>query len=376
MKLIILKNILKNGVGVVERISSKSFTLPILNNILFSAEKNFLRLSATDLDIGINWWSLAKIEKEGSIAIPAKVLSGFINSLPEKPVNLESKDQSLKVLCDNYQTCIKGFSTEEFPIIPKLNEGEFITLNSKSFCQNLNQVAGFSSVSNVRPEISGVYFSFQKKSLILAATDSFRLGEKKIILNSQQGITKDSSFILPQKAAREVINIFANQEGELKICLNPNQVLFETKLKEVPHPYVQLISRLIEGDYPNYQEIIPKQYETKVVAQKGDLINQIKSASIFSGKINEIKLKVDSKQKRLDIYSHDSDIGEYKSFLSVQAEGKDIELSFNYKLLSDGLANAEGNEIVLEFSSQDGPAVLKSKGNDTYLYLVMPIKTN
>lgn len=376
MKLTILKDILKNGINIVERTSSKSFTLPILSNILLSAEKNFLRLSTTDLDLGVNYWSLVKIEKEGSIAIPGKTLSSFINSLPEKPIYLEAKEQNLKITCDNYQTLIKGFNAEEFPIIPRINEGEFVLVNSKNFCQNLSQISGFVSTSNTRPEISGIYFLFQKKTITLAATDSFRLGEKKFTLTPQQNLIKDNSFILPQKAAREIVNIFGDQEGDLKIYLNPNQVLFETQLKETPHPHIQLVSRLIEGDYPNYQEIIPKKFETKIIVQKGDLINQVKLASIFSGKINEIKIKTDLKQKKLDIFSQDSDLGEYKSFFAAQIEGKDMELSFNHKFLIDGLINAEGNEIVFEFSDSEGPAVLKSKGNDNYLYLVMPIKTN
>lgn len=376
MKLTILKNVLKKGINVVERTSAKSFTLPILNNILFSAEKNFLRMSTTDLDLGVNWWSLVKIEKEGKIAVPGKVISSFINFLPDKPVDLELKDLNLKVTCGNYQTLIKCFNADEFPIIPKINEGEFVVINSKEFCQNLNQISGFASSSNTRPEISGIYFLFQKKSLTMATTDSFRLGEKKFSLTNQQNLMKDNSFILPQKAAREIVNIFGDQEGDMKIYLNPNQVLFEIQSNDASQPNIQLISRLIEGDYPNYQEIIPKKNETKIFVQKADFLNQIKLASIFSGKINEIKLKIDLKQKRVDIFSQDADLGEYKSFLPAQIDGKDIELSFNHKFLIDGLASAEGSEISFEFSSVDGPAVLKSKNNDNYLYLIMPIRVN
>ncbi len=376
MKLTILKDVLKKGINAVERTSSKSFTLPILSNILFSVEKNFLKLSATDLDLGVIWRSLVKTEKEGKIAIPGKLISNFISSLPEKPIDLELNELNLKISCGNYQTLIKGFNADEFPIIPKINEGDFVLVNSKDFCQNLNQISGFTSVSNTRPEISGIYFSFQKTMLILAATDSFRLGEKKFPLISQQNLSKDSSFILPQKAAREIVNIFGDQDGELKIFINLNQVLFETQNKDQSQPNIQLISRLIEGDYPDYQEIIPKKFETKAVVQKGDLINQVKLASIFSGKINEIKIKTDSKQKIIDIYSQDADLGEYKSFLPAQITGKDIELSFNHKFLLDGLTSAGGNEIIFEFSSIDGPVVLKSKDNDNYLYLVMPIRAN
>ena len=162
MKTIILKEKLKEGISVVERVAGKSLNLPILNNILLSVEKNFLNLTATDLEIGINWWSLVKTEKEGKIALPSRVLSSFVNFLPNKPVNLEIKDLSLKIECENYQTSIKGFNSEEFPIIPSVSDEEEIIMPSKIFCQNLSSVVDIASYSSFKPEISGIYFLFQK----------------------------------------------------------------------------------------------------------------------------------------------------------------------------------------------------------------------
>lgn len=382
MKTTILKEKLKEGIGMVERISSKSLSLPILNNILISVKKNFLNLRTTDLEVGINWWSLVKTEKEGEIAVPSRILANFVNFLPNKPINLELKDLTLKINCENHQTSIKGLSAEDFPIIPKIPPEENISIQNQLFCQGLSRVVDVASYSSAKPEISGIYFLFQKNLIVMAATDSFRLGEKKIYLESPLvNISKDYSLILPQRAAKEIINIFGEKEGNLTIYFSANQVLFEMLLAETPHPQVQLTSRLIEGEYPNYQEIIPKKYDTQIILQTADLINQIKLASLFSGKINEVKLKVDPKKNRLEIFSQNPDLGEHYSFLSGKVEGKPCQVSFNYRFLLEGLLNVAAGqekkqEVILELNGSDRPGVLRPRGDDSYLYLAMPIKTS
>jgi DNA polymerase III subunit beta len=338
MKITILKDKLKEGLNIVERISAKSINLPVLNNILFSVEKNFLNLSSTNLEIGIKWWSLIKTEKEGKALIPSKVLSGFINFLPNKPVDLKLKGFDLDVQCEKYNTLIKGIDTEEFPIIPGLNEeGKKIDIQIKPFCRALGSVIDIAGASSVKPEISGIYFLFQKDLITIAATDSFRLAEKKIYSESfSSNISQDYSLIVPQKTIREVISIFGEKEGVLSIYLSSNQILFETQLSETSHPQTQLVSRLIEGDYPNYQEIIPKKHETRLVFPLEEFINQIKLASLFSGKINEIKLGVNPSKNRIDFFSQNPDVGEYKSFLNCKIEGKPCQASFNHRFLLDG----------------------------------------
>lgn len=382
MKLIVLKEKLKNGINIVEKSVGKSLSLPMLNNILISTEKNFLNLSSTDLEMGINWWSLVKIEKEGKIAVPVKVLSNFINLLPDKPITLEIDNLNLKIQCGDYKTIIKGFNPDDFPIIPKITKNENVFIKNSLFCNGLAQVVDIVNHSSSKPEVSGVYFFFQKNQIILAATDNFRLGEKKIILDSAPSrLSQEYSFILPQKTAREIINIFSQKEGNLGIYFSPNQVLFETTLPEISHPETQLISRLIEGEYPNYQEIIPKKHETKAVLQVKELINQIKLASLFSGKINEIKLKINPQSGRLDILTQNQDVGEHQSFLNGKIEGSACEVSFNYRFLLDGLLNITSGsekttEVVLGLSGSEKPGVIKPKGDDSYLYLVMPIKAD
>ena len=374
MKLIILQNKLKQGLSVIERASSKSFILPILRNLLLKAEKNFLELSATDLEMGIKWWILAKIEKEGKITIPISILSTFINLLPEKPINLVASNQILSVECENYKTKIKGQSSEDFPIIPEISEGISFSLNSLSFCQGLGQIVDIVFPSTVRPEISGIHFLIQKDLIKMAATDSFRLGEKTLFLEKPLPIEEEISLILPQKTAKEIINIFGEKEGELKILVSPNQILFESLMAETSHPQIHLSSKLIDGEYPNYQEIIPKKYETQVVLEKQEFLNQIKAASLFSGKVNEVKFKIDPKKEIVEISSQNPETGEYHSLLPGKIKGQGEEISFNYRFLNNGLLNIKSSEVIFELNGEVGPGVLKPVGDASYIYVVMPIK--
>ncbi len=376
MKLLILQEKLKEGLNIIERISSKSLTLPILNNVLISSEKNFLNLATTDLEIGINWWTLTKTEKDGKITIPSHLLSSFISLLPNKKINLEVQNSTLLIECENCKTQIKGVGADEFPIIPKITEGEFISIETFSLCQALNQVADIAIPSTTRPEISGIFSLFQKDLITLVATDSFRLGEKKIFLKNKSSLKKDYSLILPQKTAKELVNIFGEKQGELKIYFSPNQIMFEYPLPETTHPQIQLVSRLIEGEYPNYQEIVPKKSTTQLTLEKNEFLNQIKSASLFSGKINEVKIKADPKEKKIEIFSQSSEIGEYQSSISGKIKGEPVEISFNHRFLLDGLSSIKSSEIIFELSGDSGPGVLKPVGDDSYIYVVMPIKAS
>lgn len=373
MKLLILQEKLKEGLNIIERISTKSLTLPILNNTLLKTQKNFLNLSATDLEIGINWWALAKIEKEGEIVLPIRILSNFFNLFPNNQISLEKKDQYLIIECENFKTQIKGFSSEDFPIIPQVSKENFIELEINPLCQSLKQVVDIPILSQARPEISGIYFSFQKNIAKITATDSFRLSEKTF--SFENNLEKEVSFILPQKTVREIINIFGEREGKLKIYFSPNQVLFENQILETPHPHIQLISKLIEGEYPSYQEIIPKKYQVQIILNRQEFLNQIKLASLFSGKINEVKFIIFPKKSKIEILSQNPELGEHHSILKGKINGEPLEISFNYKFLLDGLLNIKTSEVSFELSKEEGPAVLKPVGDPSYLYVVMPIKT-
>ncbi len=373
MKLTILQESLKKGLSIINRITPKSLTLPILNNLLIKTEKNFLNLITTDLEIGVKWWSLAKIEKEGKTTVPIKILNNFINLLPNKPVELYIENNDLVVECQNYKTKIKTFPAEDFPIIPKILEDKPILINSLILCQGLSQVVDIAQPSSARPEISGVYFLLQKKMAKIVATDSFRLGEKKISL---ERLEQDYSIILPQKAVREIMNVFGEKDEELRIFISPNQVQFTSLMSETDHPQVQIISRTIEGEYPNYEAIIPKGCKTSIVLDKNEFLNQIKAASLFSGKINEIKVEVDPKKDGIDILSQNPELGEYRSFTPGKAKGEKVGVSFNHRFLIEGILNIKGNELVFETNGVDGPAAFKPTTDQNYIYIVMPMKTD
>ena len=375
MKLSILRENFLTGLNIVNRVTSKSITLPILNNILLSAEKNFLRLSATDLELGIRYWVLSKIEKEGNITIPAKFLIGLISFIPDKKINLEVKNNTLYLESKNHKTQIKGLKAEEFPIIPEVKSDKTLEVDGQILSQGLVQVVDTASPSQTRPEISGIYFSITKDVIEMATTDSFRLAEKKILLTKPFPEQKFSLIIL-QKAAREVINIFGEGQEKLKMYFSPNQIMFESETTEISHPRVQLVSRLIEGEYPNYKEIIPKDFKTQLILQKQDFLNKIKAASLFSGKINEIKLKVEPSQNLLEISTQNPDLGQSKSQIEGKIKGEKEEVSFNYRFLVDGLSNIKSKEVIFELNKEEGPGVLKPVGDKTFIYVVMPIKSS
>ena len=373
MKIEILKENLKTGLNIVEKIVGKNLSLPILDNVLINTEDNFLSLSSTDLETAIKIWILTRIIKKGEAVIPVKLLSSFISSLPDEKISIEAKGLNIEVECKNFKTQIQGYNPEEFPIIPEFKDYEFLEVDNKKFCQGLSQIIDISSPSQTRPEISGIYFIFSKNLIKIVATDSFRLAEKSISL--EKPVKKDYSFILPPKPAREIINILEEKEGILKIYFSPNQILFEFPMKEISHPLVQITSRLIEGEYPNYQEIIPKKFKTHVILKRDEFLNQIKTASLFSGKINEIKFNINIANKEVVIFSKDPSIGENKSIIAAKIEGDPIEASFNYKFLIDGLLKIKSSEIIFDLSDKEGPCVLKPVGDVSYVYVVMPIKS-
>jgi len=374
MKVTILKEKLRQGLSIVEKITGRNLTLPILNNVLISTEGNFLKLSTTDLETGINYWVLSKTEKEGKITVPAKFLSNFISTLPDSQLILESKNENLYVSGENNKTLIKGQNPDDFPVIPSLNNEFSLEIKSTPFCRGVSQVIDFCTQNQIRPEISGVYFNFQKKGADIVSTDSFRLAEKKLFYEKE--IEKNFSLILPQKTVRELINIFSGKGEKIKIYFSPNQILFESLIPEVSsHPRIQIISRLIEGEYPNYYEIIPKTYETQIILPKNDFLNQVKVASFFSGKTNEIKIKTIPK-KGIEMFSQSQETGENKSFLPAKIQGKEAEASFNHRFIIDGLLNINSSEVIFELNGENGPAVLKPVGDESYVYIVMPIKSD
>jgi DNA polymerase III subunit beta len=374
MNFTILSKELKRGVGLAEKITGKNLTLPILDNVLIEALPNFLKISSTDLEVGVQWWGMCKTEKEGKLAVPARFINQLIGSLPEDKVSIKEKGNSLVVESKNLKTQIKGFSADDFPIIPSFLKDIYIEVDGKKLKDGLVSVVDIASPSQIRPEISGIYFVFGKDSVRLVATDSFRLAEKTVHLKTgyKNLFNKEVNFILPQKTIKELINIIPDEEKNIRIYLSDSQVLFETFLPNSEHPEINLISRQIEGEYPSYQEIIPKTSKTKIVLNKEEFAKQIKTAGLFGGRTNEVVLKAGAKE--IEIKSQDSEIGESESTMAAKVDGDEAKVSFNWKFIIDGLSNMKSSEITFEIQGSEGPAAIRPVGDASYLYVIMPIK--
>lgn len=373
MKLTILTQELKKGLNHTERLTGKNLTLPILNNVLIEALPNFLKISSTDLETGIEWWGLCKTEEEGKITVPAKILTQVINNISDEKIEIENKNDTLFIKTKTFKTQIKGYTSDDFPIIPQFSKEDFIEINAQELKDGLIDVVDIASMSQIRPEISGIYFVFKKDLVNLVATDSFRLVERTLqSSNYKNSFNDEIKFILSQKTTKEVINILQENTGSVKIYYSESQILFETNLNEVDHPEINLISRQIEGNYPAYKEIIPKEYKTRIIVDKDFLIKQIKLAGLFAGKINEIKIKNDD--KNLEILSQDLELGENSSILEAKIDGEPVEISFNYKFILDGVSRVKTKNVILELQGASGAGVIKAEEGTDYIYVVMPIK--
>jgi len=276
---------------------------------------------------------------------------------------------------ENYKTQIKGLEAKDYPIIPDVTSETWLELDAKVFCEGMMQVIDFCAITQVRPELSGIYLSFQKNAVKIVSTDSFRLAEKTIAIdNPTNNLTSIQSLIIPKNAARELVNIFSEEERKIKFYLSSSQIMIESYFSETKNPQAQLVSRLIEGEYPNYEDVIPKEFKTQVIVSRDAFLNQIKSASLFSGRTNEIKLVINPKKDNITISSQNVDLGETHSNLSAKIKGEEMTASFNYKFLVEGLGQIKAKEVIFELNGQDGPGVLKPMDDPSYIYVIMPIK--
>jgi len=368
MKLIVLKNNFREGLSIVEKAATENTNLPILKNVLIKTFNNKIQLSATNLELAVTDFVSGKIIEEGSITVPLATLLNITNNINNEKINLEVENNTLIFKTDNYEAVIQGLPEEEFPIIPKLeNTKNYIQLESDIIKEGLLKVINAVQMSEIRPEISGVLFDYQMTNLKLAGTDSFRLAEKTIN-ESQFKSTFNKGFkvIIPLKTAQELLKVL-NKES-VTIFTDPNQILFKNNDLEV-------ISRLIDGGYPDYDQIVPKAIETEITLELEHLVNAVKLVSAFSGKVNDIKLSVQNNKKCIEVYSANQYLGENKYLIPAKIKGPSVDVSFNWRYLMDGLKNFNSKEIFFGMNGDRRPAVLKTLNDSSYFYIVMPINT-
>ncbi|MDO8430004.1 MAG: DNA polymerase III subunit beta [bacterium] len=367
MILVVLKNNLKDGLSAIERASSENNNLPILKNVLIKTFNNKIQLSATNLELAITKFVSGKIVEEGSITVPLSTLLTITNNINNEKINLEVENNTLKFKTDNYEAVIQGLPEEEFPIIPKIeNTNNYLQIGSEIFKDSLLKVINAVQPSEIRPEIGGVLLDFQITNLKLVGTDSFRLAEKTINeSNFKCTFQRGFKIIIPLKTAQELLRIIT--DGEVNLFIDPNQILIKNN-------DLELISRLIDGVYPDYEQIIPKDFKTETIIEKEHLVSAVKLVSTFSGKVNEIKIKVGDSKKNLEFYSANQYIGENKYLVPAKIKGEAFETSFNWRYLMDGLKNFNSKELVFGVNGDNRPSILKNSTDSSYFYILMPTK--
>lgn len=381
MKLSCTQENLNRGLLISSHIASKNINLPILNNVLFKAEGGIITLLATNLEIGIRCAVRGKIESEGAIALPAKLFADYVSSLPNDKIDLELLDQTFEIKCKNYETRIRGAATSEFPLIPEVEKVAGYSLDVGKFHEAVNQVVFAVSTNEIRPEISGLllHFDGQNKKVVVAATDSYRLAEKSVGLASNEN-ENSREVIVPARTMQEVLRILSvfrdiedpEAPNLVKIYLAENQIMFSLN-------GVDLVSRVIDGQYPDYKQIIPGSWQTRAGFNRNELIRVVKTASLFAKPgIFDVTFGFKpgkEKMGELVLSSANSQFGENTVKLEAEIEGKENEITLNYRYLLDGLGAMETDEVVLELTSADSPCLLRPKAEGAdYLYIVMPIK--
>lgn len=362
---VITKN-LQQGLNTVKNIVGKNLNLPILSTVLVTAKNNQINLSTTNLELGINYYISASIQEEGKVAVPAKIFTDFISGIRDEKIDFNLKENTLNIQSQYFKTKIVCFGTNDFPLIPKLKNGKIMTIPSQVLKTALASVFDSISLSQTRPELGGVLVSFTKNKIYFASTDSFRLTEKVISYNSD----KQASVIIPRNTAAEMIRILSDYGKDISLNVEENQIQLSSENFEI-------ISRLIEGRYPDYQKVIPARSLSQIVLNKEDLQNNIRLAGFFASNINDIGLRVDNKE--IVIFAKNSDRGEFSSRMKNQPGfqiDEPFEVLLNFSYLADGLKNIPSEEIIFEYTGEGAPVVLKPKDKDLNLvYLIMPLKT-
>ena len=366
MKVICTQENLKAGLVIVGRIISSSNTLPILNNLLLKTENGTLKISSTNLEIAIITNTRCKTEEEGAVTVISKTFSDLINSLPNQNIILEGKENELFIETDNHHNKIKTLPPEEFPIIPSVENGTTLVLNSQDLKQAVDQVFFAASTNQTQPEISGVLFAWDDKGLRIVATDRYRLAEKKMVLAQKPPSSQE--VIVPQRTIAELSRIIGNQKGNVEMVFSQNQC-------SINFNETQIISRLVDGQYPDYQQIIPTSFSTNLATEKTSLINALRTVSVFSQNNNSVKAQILPVKQQLVLTAESSDLGKSQVELAAKAEGGEVSLILNYHYLLDALSSIDSKNVIIKTIDDSSPCLLVPEETNDYTYLVMPIKS-
>lgn len=362
MKLQVTQANLSKALSTVARIANSRNPLPILSNVLLRTENNRLSIAATNLDIGITHFIGSKIEQEGAITVPARLMQDFVSSLPDSVLNLELTDNKLHITTDQYESTINGIVADDFPVMPAIKEGVIWKSPAPDFKKALSQVVFAASADDARPVLNGVYFHSVGTQAVVVATDSYRLAENKV-----GKAAKPINFLVPASAVQDLLRIISDTDKEVTVTHDDQQVLFNVG-------DVSLVARLIEGNYPDYRKLIPAKFETVAQLARADLLNISKVSSLFAREsAGSITIKAD-KEDGVSINAIASQLGENTAKAPAKVTGGG-EVTLNSRYLIDALNAFSAEEVEFCFNGKLEPVILRAPGEAGYIHLIMPLRS-
>lgn len=375
MKVSCLQENLAKGLSIIGRSVATRSTLPVLGNVLLATDQDRLKLSANNLEIGINCWIGAKVEKEGSITIPARLLTDFVNSLPPERIDLilDEPTQTLNARCAHFEANLKGIDAQEFPMVPSLDAGEeIIRLEPEILKQMIHQVTFAAAVEESRPVLTGVRAQFEHEALTMSGTDGFRLSMKTVPLSHP--IDEAFEVIIPARALTELARIIGDQEEPVQVVLTSshNQILFHLN-------NIDLVSQLIEGKFPDVTQIIPEEHNTRTVLDALNFLKASRVSYLFArDAANIVKLDIspgadELMAGRLVLTATSQELGDNVTELVASVDGDSVEIAFNAKYLIDVLNVLDSAQVALETSAPANPGVIRAIGDDSFIHVIMPM---
>jgi DNA polymerase-3 subunit beta len=371
MKVSCAQEDLSRGLAVVGRAVATRAVLPITNNVLIAAEGSQLKLAATNLEIAISCWIPATVEEEGTITIPARLVSDFVNSLPSGRIDMTMlpKSQSVELTCARYEAHISGLDAADFPPIPKVEGGTTIKVKPAELRQAITQVAFAAASEESRPVLTGVHADFDGDQVTLAAADGFRLAVRKLPLDSV--VDEKTAVIIPARSLAELNRLISDQEEPVELTINPKKSQVIVRLRNV-----EMVSQLVQGTFPNYEQLIPQSHTTRAVVKLDDFLRATRSASIFArdgSGIVRLQIMPRDGSGKIAISARAEEVGDNLGEVDAAVEGDESKIAFNSKYLTDVLAVLSEDEVALETTTSSSPGVLRPVGTDDYIHVVMPM---
>ncbi len=363
MKLQVTQENLGRALNNVAKIATTRNTLPILANVLIKTVDNRVCIAATDLNIAVTNYIGSKVADSGSITVPARLMQDFISSLPGGVIDMKLDDTKLHISTDHHKSVINGTPADDYPVMPKIKEGKKWKMPSKELKTALNQVVIAASNDDARPVLTGVNFYTAADVLYAVATDSYRLAEKKLM-----PLKEEVNVLVPASAIQDLLRILDDSDEEVKVTSDEQQILFKKG-------DVELVTRLIDGKFPDYRKLIPEKFKTTATAPKGEVSNIAKVSSLFARETaGSVKVSVDSDEKQISIDSIASQLGENTAKTSAKTTG-DGEITLNSRYIMDALNVLTNEDVFVGFNEKLEPFILRNQKDDSYVHIIMPLKS-